>query len=44
MPLFGFSILNVLPKVVADGSEGGMHFYAKIAPESYWRFMYKAFL
>lgn len=44
MPLFGFSILNMLPKVVADGSEGGMHFYAKIAPESYWCFMCKAFL
>lgn len=28
------SILDVLPEVVADGSEGGMHLYAEITSES----------
>lgn len=28
------SVLDVLPEVVADGSEGGMHFYAEITSES----------
>lgn len=38
------SILDVLPEVVADGSEGGMHFYAEIASESNGSFIQGAFL
>lgn len=44
MSLFDLSILNVLPKVVADGSESGMHLYAEITSESYGSFIYRAFL
>lgn len=44
MSLFGLPILHVLPKVVADGSEGGMHLHTKVAPVPYRSFIYKAFL
>lgn len=42
--LFDLSILDMLPKVVADGSEGGMHLSAEVTPESYGSFIYRAFL
>lgn len=38
------SVLDVLPEVVADGSEGGMHFYAEITSESNGSFVLGAFL
>ena len=44
MSLFDLSILDVLPKVVADGSEGGVHLYAEVTPESYGGFIYRTFL
>ena len=44
MPLFDLSILDVLPKVVADGSEGGVHLYAEVTPESYGSFVVRVFL
>lgn len=44
MSLFDLSILNMFPKVVADGSEGWVHLYAEVTPESYRCFIYRAFL
>lgn len=44
MSFFDLSILDMLPKVVADGSEGGVHLYTEVAPESYWSFIYRAIL
>lgn len=44
MTFFDLSILDVLPEVVADGSECGMHLYAEIASESDGSFVYSAFL
>lgn len=44
MSLFDLSILDVLPQVVADGSECGVHLYAEVTPESYGSFIYRAFL
>lgn len=44
MSLFDLPILDVLPKVVADGSEGGVHLDAEVTPESYGSFIYRAFL
>lgn len=44
MSFLDLSILDVLPKVVADGSDGGVHLYAEVTPESYRSFIYKAFL
>lgn len=44
MSLFDLSILYMLPKVVADGSKGGVHFDAEVTPESYGSFIYRAFL
>lgn len=42
--LFGLSVLNVFPKVIADGSEGGVHFYTEVTPESNGSFIHRAFL
>ena len=44
MSLFDLSILDVLPQVVADGSEGGVHLYTEVTPESYGSFIFSAFL
>lgn len=44
MAFLDLSILNVLPEVVADGSEGGMHLYAEITSESYGSFILGTFL
>lgn len=44
MSLFDLSILDMLPKVVTDGSEGGVHLYTEVTPESYGSFIYRAFL
>lgn len=44
MSFLDLSILDMLPKVVADGPDGGVHLYAEVTPESYRSFIYKAFL
>lgn len=44
MTFFDLSVLNMLPKMVADGSEGWMHLYAEITSESYGCFIDWAFL
>lgn len=44
MSLFDFSILDMLPKVVADGSEGGVNLYTEVAPKSNGCFIYRTFL
>lgn len=44
MTILDLSILDVLSEVVADGSEGWMHFYAEITPESNGSFVDRTFL
>lgn len=44
MTFLDLSILDVLPEVVADGSECGMHLYAEIASESNGSFVLRTFL
>lgn len=44
MPLFDLTILDVLPKVVADGSEGWVYLYTEVTPESDGSFIYRTLL
>lgn len=44
MSFFDFSILNVLPQVVADGAEGGVNLDTEVTPESDWSFIFRHFL
>ena len=44
MPLFHLPILDVLPQVVADGSQGGVHLHTEVTPEAYGCFVHRALL
>lgn len=44
MSLFDLSILDMLPKVVADGSEGGVHLHTEVTSESYRGFIHRVLL
>lgn len=41
---FDLPVLNMLPQVVADGSEGGVDLYAEVTPVSNGSFVCRAFL
>lgn len=41
---FDFSILHVLPQVVADGSQGGVNLHTEVTPESYGSFIFRHLL
>jgi hypothetical protein len=44
MSLFHLPILDVLPQVVADGSQGWVHLHTEVTPKAYGCFVNRALL